>query len=61
MTDRFATTARLMAEVCGLPSYPFAVVAHPISSDSDDALRTKAHATLNQFVSIVRKRPLHRW
>jgi hypothetical protein len=56
MTDRFTTSARLMAEVCGLPDYPFAVVAHPISSDTDDALRAKADDAVRQCVAILRRR-----
>ncbi len=53
MTDRFAHTARLMAEVCGLPDYRFAVVPHPISSDDDSALRTKAAEAVRQCVELL--------
>ena len=53
MTDRFTETARLMAEVCGLPGYPFAVVSHPISSDDDAGLRQKAEAAVRQCVDIL--------
>jgi hypothetical protein len=56
MTDRFTTTARLMAEVCGLPAYPFAVVPHPISSDADAALRAKAEDAVRQCVDILCRR-----
>jgi hypothetical protein len=56
MTDRFTTTARLMAEVCGLPEYPFAVIPHPISSDDDTALRTKAEDALRQCLAVLRER-----
>jgi hypothetical protein len=56
MTDRFTETARLMAEVCGFSAYPFAVIPHPISSDSDDALRRKAVDAVRQCVTILRSR-----
>ena len=50
MTDRFIRTARLMAEVCGLPEYRFAVVPHPISSNADADLRAKAEDAVRQIV-----------
>ena len=53
MTDRFARTARLMAEVCGLPEYQFAVVPHPISSDADPDLRAKAEDAVRQIVELL--------
>ena len=53
MTDRFTETARIMAEVCGLPAYPFAVVPHPISSDDAAGLRSKAQAAPRQCVDIL--------
>jgi hypothetical protein len=56
MTDRFTTTARLMAEVCGLPDYPFAVVAHPISSDDDAGLRSKAEVVVRRCAEILTRR-----
>ena len=56
MTDRFTETARLMAEVCGLPGYRFAVIPHPISSDGDGALRAKAEDAVRQCVELLRSR-----
>jgi len=54
MTDRFTHTARLMAEVCGLPDYRFAVIAHPISSNDDAQLRAKAEDAVRQCVELLR-------
>jgi len=54
MTDRFARTAALMAEVCGLPDYRFAVIPHPISSNDDAALRAKAAEAVRQCVELLR-------
>jgi hypothetical protein len=54
MTDRFTHTAQLMAEVCGLPDYRFAVIAHPISSNDDTQLRAKAEDAVRQCVELLR-------
>jgi hypothetical protein len=56
MTDRFTETARLMAEACGLPGYPFAVIPHPISSNTGAELRAKAEEAVRQCVEILRRR-----
>jgi len=45
-----------MAEVCGLPAYPFAVVSHPISSNTDAELREKAADAVRQCAAILRNR-----
>ncbi len=42
MTTRFVSAAELMARVLGFPGYEFAVIAHPISSASDEGLRDMA-------------------
>ena len=56
ITDRFAQTARVMAQVSGLPDYPFAVIAHPISHNDDALLRAKAEEAVRQCVPILLKR-----
>jgi hypothetical protein len=48
MTTRFVSAAELMARVLGFPGYAFAVIAHPISSASDDALREMAASAAAQ-------------
>jgi hypothetical protein len=48
MTTRFVSAAELMARVLGFPDYQFAVIAHPISSADDDALRAMAQAAADQ-------------
>jgi hypothetical protein len=53
MTDRFTDTARIMAEVTGIPGYRFAVIAHPIAPDADDALRAKAAQAVDQIVRLL--------
>ncbi len=56
ITDRFIQTARVMAQVSGLPDYPFAVIAHPISHNDDALLRAKAEEAVRQCVPILLKR-----
>ena len=48
MTTRFVSAAELMARVLGFPGYAFAVIAHPISSARDEALREMAAAAIAQ-------------
>jgi hypothetical protein len=56
MTDRFEPTARAVAELNGIPDYPFAVIAHPIASDSDGDLRAKAEAVVPRIVALLIER-----
>jgi len=53
ITDRFVQTAKVMAQVSGMPEYPFAVIAHPISNNGDAVLREKAESAVRQCVSIL--------
>jgi hypothetical protein len=48
MTTRFVSAAELMARVLGFADYPFATIAHPISSASDAALRAMAATAAGQ-------------
>ena len=59
MTERFEQTARGVAELNGLPDYPFVVIAHPIAGDSDDELRAKAEAAVKQIVPLLTERARH--
>ena len=56
MTDRFVTTAEAVIELNGLPSYSYAVIAHPIASDSDDELRAKAEGSIARIVAVLTER-----
>jgi hypothetical protein len=49
MTTRFVSAAELMARVLGFPAYAFAVIAHPLSSASDAALRDMAATAAAQI------------
>jgi hypothetical protein len=56
MTDRFEPTARAVAELNGLASYPYVVIAHPIANNSDDELRAKAEAAIARIVALLTER-----
>jgi hypothetical protein len=53
MTTRFVSAAELMARVLGFPGYPFATIAHPISSASDEALREMAASAAGQAQRLL--------
>jgi hypothetical protein len=56
MTDRFAASARAVAELNGLPDYPFVIIDHPIANDGDDDLRRKAEASAARIVALLTER-----
>lgn len=56
MTDRFVATARAVATANGLKDYPFAVVAHPIANNNDDALRQKARIAVDAMLPLLMQR-----
>ena len=56
MTDRFEPTAKAVAELNGLPDYPYVVIAHPIANDSDDELRAKAEAVIERIAALLTQR-----
>ena len=53
ITDRFERSARVVAQVNGLPDYPFAVIGHPVANDSDEALRMKAEEIVPRIVLLL--------
>ena len=56
MTDRFEPTARAVAELNGIPEYPYVVIAHPIANNSDEELRAKAEAVIGRVVTLLTER-----
>lgn len=56
MTDRFVASARAVAELNGLPDYPFVVIDHPIANDGDEALRVKAEAVVARIAALLTER-----
>ena len=58
MTDRFVPSARAVAELNGLPDYPFVVIGHPIANDGDEELRRKAEAVVTRIAALLTERPV---
>ena len=56
MTDRFEPSARAVAELNGLPDYPFVVIPHPIANDGDEDLRKKAEAVVACIAALLTER-----
>jgi len=52
-TEPFEVTARNIARVLGLPSYPFLRVQHPIGSCTLPELRARAQVAYEQAVPIL--------
>ncbi len=46
-------TAQVMAQVSGRSGFPFAVIAHPISNNTDQVLWAKAEEAVRQCVAIL--------
>jgi hypothetical protein len=53
ITTGFVDGAELMSGALGLPGYEFAIITHPISSATDEELRTKAADTLRQAAPLL--------
>jgi hypothetical protein len=56
MTDRFERSAQVVAELNGLPGYPFAVIPHPVANDNDAVLRCKAEIAVRRIVPLLLER-----
>jgi len=56
ITEAFVDTANALAVACGMPGYPFAVIAHPIATDGDEALRRKAAEAVHQCQELLLRR-----
>ena len=53
MTSNFVSAAELMSRVLGLPDYEFAVIDHPVSSASDQALEVRARVAVDQLRRLI--------
>jgi hypothetical protein len=53
ITEGFIKTARAIADVSGIPEFPFAVIAHPIANNDETTLRTKAAEAARQCEAIL--------
>ena len=53
MTEKFVSSAALMARVLGAPGFRFAVIAHPMSSAPDELLAERAREALKQGIPLL--------
>jgi hypothetical protein len=53
VTEPFIPTAKAMAELNGMPGYPFVVVPHPIGSLDEAALRERAELVLERIEELL--------
>jgi hypothetical protein len=52
-TEPFEVTARNIARIMGLPTYPFLMVQHPIGSCTLPELKERAEAAYRQALPIL--------
>ena len=45
-----------MADVSGMPGYPFVVIAHPLANNDDATLRVKAQEAVQQCLQMLQGR-----
>jgi hypothetical protein len=53
VTEPFAPTARAMAELNGMPHYPFVVVPHPFGSLDEKTVWARADAALAHIEALL--------
>jgi hypothetical protein len=53
MTTRFASAAEMMSRVLGMPGYAFPIIEHPVSSATDDELKSRARAAIEQGCKLL--------
>ena len=53
MTTRFASAAETMGRVLGMPGYAFSTIEHPVSSATDEELKARARAAIEQGCKLL--------
>lgn len=53
ITHEFVNQAKAIAEIQGIPDYPFAIIDHPIGRLTPEALRGRAEAAMPQILKIL--------
>jgi hypothetical protein len=53
ITDSFVPTADAMAALRGAPGYPYATTAHPVAVLTEDKVRERAAAVLDDVVALL--------
>ena len=57
MTDRFERSANIVADMNGLPDYPFIMLMHPVANNTDEVLKQKAVDSAKKIVELLTQRP----
>jgi alkanesulfonate monooxygenase SsuD/methylene tetrahydromethanopterin reductase-like flavin-dependent oxidoreductase (luciferase family) len=52
-SSEFEDAARTQAQALGLPNARFVLVAHPIQDATDDEMRSKADAVVDQIIAAL--------
>ena len=52
-TDLFAPTAKAQAAISGFPSYPFAIIPHPIGRLGEEELGERAEMAAAQVMELL--------
>lgn len=53
ITEPFIPTAAAMAELAGMPGYPYAVIPHPVGSLSPVEVRRRADAVATRVETLL--------
>jgi len=53
VTNEFVNQAKAIAEIQGIPDYPFAILPHPIGRLTDTDLKGRAEAAIPQILKIL--------
>ena len=53
ITDEFVNQAKAIAEIQGIPDYPFAILHHPIGRLTPTDLKGRAQAAIPQILKIL--------
>ncbi len=53
ITNEFVNQAKAIAEIQGIPDYPFAIVPHPIGRLTPEALKGRAETAIPQILKIL--------
>ena len=56
MTDRFERSAKIVADMNGMPEYPFVMLTHPVANNSDEVLKQKARDSVVRIVELLTQR-----
>ena len=56
ITNEFVNQAKAIAEIQGIPDYPFAIVPHPIGRLTPEGLKDRATQAIPQILKILEQK-----